>query len=71
MNRVLEDVELVFHEAAIPSVPRSVENPEQTHIASVDGTFSLLLAAKATERQTSSLRSVEFGVWRSTNSVQS
>lgn len=47
LQRVLEDVELVFHEAAIPSVPRSVENPRQTHIASVDSTFSLLLASKA------------------------
>ena len=43
LARVLEDVEVVFHEAAIPSVPRSVEAPRQTHIASVDGTFSLLL----------------------------
>ncbi|HEV2884439.1 MAG TPA: SDR family oxidoreductase [Pyrinomonadaceae bacterium] len=46
LGKALEGVELVFHEAAIPSVPRSVENPRQTHIASVDGTFSLLLAAK-------------------------
>jgi nucleoside-diphosphate-sugar epimerase len=46
LRRALEDVELVFHEAAIPSVPRSVENPRQTHIASVESTFSLLLAAK-------------------------
>ncbi len=46
LQRVLEGVELVFHEAAIPSVPRSVENPRQTHTASVDGTFSLLLAAR-------------------------
>jgi nucleoside-diphosphate-sugar epimerase len=46
LRRALEDVELVFHEAAIPSVPRSVENPRQTHIASVDSTFSLLLAAR-------------------------
>ena len=35
LRRALEDVELVFHEAAIPSVPRSVENPRQTHVASV------------------------------------
>ena len=42
----LDGVELVFHEAAIPSVPRSVEAPRQSHIASVDGTFSLLLAAR-------------------------
>lgn len=46
LNKVLEDVEVVFHEAAIPSVPRSVEAPRQTHIASVDGTFSLLVAAR-------------------------
>jgi UDP-N-acetylglucosamine/UDP-N-acetyl-alpha-D-glucosaminouronate 4-epimerase len=46
MNRVLSGAEVVFHEAAIPSVPRSVEDPEQTHIASVDGTFNLLLAAR-------------------------
>jgi nucleoside-diphosphate-sugar epimerase len=46
LNKALEDVELVFHEAAIPSVPRSVEAPRQTHIASVDGTFSLLVAAR-------------------------
>ena len=46
LRRALEDVELVFHEAAIPSVPRSVESPRQTHIASVDSTFSLLLAAR-------------------------
>jgi nucleoside-diphosphate-sugar epimerase len=46
LRKAVEDVELVFHEAAIPSVPRSVENPRQTHIASVESTFSLLLAAK-------------------------
>jgi nucleoside-diphosphate-sugar epimerase len=46
LKRALEDVELVFHEAAIPSVPRSVENPRQTHIASVDSTFTLLLASR-------------------------
>src|SRR5215813_8576235 len=46
LKKVLDGVELVFHEAAIPSVPRSVENPRDSHIASVDGTFSLLLAAR-------------------------
>jgi nucleoside-diphosphate-sugar epimerase len=44
--RALEGVELVFHEAAIPSVPRSVANPRETHKASVDATFSLLMAAR-------------------------
>src|SRR5438876_1936505 len=46
LSRALQDVELVFHEAAIPSVPRSVENPRATHESSVNGTFSLLLAAR-------------------------
>jgi UDP-glucose 4-epimerase len=46
LMRALEDVELVYHEAAIPSVPRSVANPRETHKASVDATFSLLLAAR-------------------------
>jgi UDP-glucose 4-epimerase len=46
LNKALDGVEVVFHEAAIPSVPRSVESPRQTHVASVDGTFSLLMAAR-------------------------
>lgn len=46
LKKALAGVEVVFHEAAIPSVPRSVEAPKQTHIASVDGTFSLLVAAR-------------------------
>jgi UDP-glucose 4-epimerase len=43
----LKGVELVFHEAAIPSVPRSVENPAETHRACVEATFALLSAARA------------------------
>ena len=46
LKSALEDVELVFHEAAIPSVPRSVANPRETHMACVESTFSLLLAAR-------------------------
>ncbi|MEP7038879.1 MAG: SDR family oxidoreductase, partial [Acidobacteriota bacterium] len=42
----LEGVEVVFHQAALPSVPRSVENPLETHQACVNGTFNLLLKAK-------------------------
>src|SRR5882762_2929070 len=45
-HRAVADVELVFHEAALPSVPRSVYNPRETHLASVEATFNLLLAAK-------------------------
>ena len=46
LRRALEDVELVFHEAALPSVPRSVEDPRRTHVACVDSTFALLNVAR-------------------------
>ena len=46
LRRAISDVELVFHEAAIPSVPRSVERPVESHDASINATFSLLLAAR-------------------------
>ena len=46
LRKAIEGVEVVFHEAAIPSVPRSIEDPRRTHIASVESTFSLLLAAR-------------------------
>jgi nucleoside-diphosphate-sugar epimerase len=39
-------VEIVFHEAALASVPRSVEDPVATNVACVDGTLNLLVAAK-------------------------
>ncbi len=40
-------VEYIFHEAAIPSVPRSVKDPVETNHACVDGTLLLLIAARA------------------------
>ena len=46
LKSALQDVELIFHEAAIPSVPKSVAQPRETHEASVNGTCSLLLAAR-------------------------
>ncbi len=44
--KAIAGVEVVFHEAALPSVPRSVENPAETHRACVDGTFNVLVKAK-------------------------
>lgn len=40
--RALDGVDGVFHEAAIPSVPRSVANPIATNVSIVDGTLALL-----------------------------
>jgi len=40
-------VEIVFHEAALASVPRSVADPVATNVACVDATLNLLVAARA------------------------
>ncbi len=48
VSRAIEGAQIIFHQAALPSVPRSVENPAETHRVCVDGTFNLLLKAKET-----------------------
>jgi UDP-glucose 4-epimerase len=40
-------VEIVFHEAALASVPRSVADPVSTNVHCVDATLNLLVAARA------------------------
>jgi UDP-glucose 4-epimerase len=45
--RACAGVEVVFHEAALASVPRSVEDPVATNVACVDATLNLLVAARA------------------------
>ncbi|MGQ9908449.1 MAG: SDR family oxidoreductase [Candidatus Flexifilum sp.] len=37
----------VFHQAALPSVPRSIDDPVTTHEINVTGTLNVLLAARA------------------------
>jgi UDP-glucose 4-epimerase len=44
--RAVADAEYVLHQAAIPSVPRSVQDPMTSHLANVDATLQLLLAAR-------------------------
>ncbi len=46
LERALAGVELVFHEAAIPSVPRSLVEPVANHEANATATLRLLLQAK-------------------------
>jgi UDP-glucose 4-epimerase len=40
-------IEFVFHEAAVPSVPKSVDDPQTSHDVNINGTFNLLRAAVA------------------------
>lgn len=42
----VRDCEYVLHQAAVPSVPRSVADPVGTHRANVDATLQVLVAAR-------------------------
>jgi len=44
---ILKGADVVFHEAAIPSVPRSIDDPQPSHEVNIDGTFNVLRAASA------------------------
>jgi UDP-glucose 4-epimerase len=46
MQSIFASVDTVFHQAALPSVPRSVASPLETHEHCVTGTLSVLYAAK-------------------------
>jgi len=48
-KKAVKDVSVVFHEAAIPSVPKSVEDPALSNSSNVDGTFNMLMAARDAE----------------------
>ena len=45
-ERVCRGADYVLHQAAIPSVPRSVKNPLENNRANVDATVNLLIAAR-------------------------
>jgi nucleoside-diphosphate-sugar epimerase len=45
-RNVAEGCEYVLHQAAIPSVPRSVKDPITSNRANVDGTLNVLVAAR-------------------------
>ena len=45
-RRVCEGVDVVLHEAALGSVPRSIEDPLRTHAANATGFLNMLLAAR-------------------------
>jgi nucleoside-diphosphate-sugar epimerase len=42
----VKDIDVVLHNGALPSVPRSVDDPAATHQHCIDATFTLLLAAR-------------------------
>src|SRR6185436_1449191 len=46
VNEAAKGVDIVFHEAALGSVPRSVADPVTTHDVNITGTLNVLLAAR-------------------------
>ncbi|HRH24663.1 MAG TPA: NAD-dependent epimerase/dehydratase family protein, partial [Candidatus Paceibacterota bacterium] len=43
---IVENAHAVFHLAALPRVPFSFDHPVESHRANIDGTFSVLMAAR-------------------------
>lgn len=48
VREAMEGVDYVLHQAAVPSVPRSVKDPLMTNAANVDGTLNILITARDT-----------------------
>lgn len=46
LRQACEGVDTIFHQAALPSVPRSVKDPRTSHETNINGTFNLLEAAR-------------------------
>ncbi|MFN7977925.1 MAG: NAD-dependent epimerase/dehydratase family protein [Vicinamibacterales bacterium] len=46
VRRAVEGVDYVLHQAAIPSVPRSVSDPISSNQSNIDGTLNVLVAAR-------------------------
>lgn len=45
-RKAMDGIDVVLHQGALPSVPKSVEDPAATHKHCVDATFNLLMAAR-------------------------
>ena len=45
-EHAVDGIEYVLHQAAIPSVPRSVEDPWPSNRSNIDATLSVLMAAR-------------------------
>jgi len=46
VHNATRGVEVVFHQGALPSVPRSIQDPLTTNAVNVEGTLNVLLAAR-------------------------
>ena len=46
LEQLFKGIDYVFHQAAIPSVPRSIEDPQKTNSVNITGTLNVLMAAR-------------------------
>jgi nucleoside-diphosphate-sugar epimerase len=46
LRPIFKDVDTIFHQAALPSVPRSIDDPLTTHEYDLTGTLNVLIAAR-------------------------
>ena len=46
LQETFKNIDYVFHEAAIPSVPRSIKDPLQSNYVNINGTLNVLIAAR-------------------------
>jgi nucleoside-diphosphate-sugar epimerase len=46
LKQLFDGIDCVFHTAALPRVPLSIENPLETHMANVVGTINVLIASR-------------------------
>jgi len=46
VRMAMKGIECVFHQAALPSVPRSIENPLASNETNINGTLNILIASR-------------------------
>jgi UDP-glucose 4-epimerase len=46
LRTLCKGVDIIFHQAALPSIPRSISDPLTCHLTNLDGTLNLLLEAQ-------------------------
>lgn len=46
LTKIFKDHDFVLHQAALPSVPRSISDPKSSNEANITGTLNVLIAAK-------------------------
>ncbi|MBU4221521.1 MAG: SDR family oxidoreductase [Euryarchaeota archaeon] len=46
LHKCFSDIDYVFHQAALPSVPRSIKDPQGSNEVNISGTLNVLIAAR-------------------------